>query len=123
MRREAVAPLERLHAVVSRVQSAVTDLQTVAYELATGQPVDPGPREEYLSLSQMCGRVPYKPQTIRNLIVQGELREGEHFLQRRRHGRIVFIWSRMQAWLTARKQSSNEPQAFIPHHARSRKGR
>ena len=103
MEKSTAPPLDRLAAVVSRVQSAVSELQTLAYELMTGRPIDPVPQEEYLSLSQLCARIPYKPQTIRNLMVQGELRESEHFLQRQRHGRIVFRWSRMQHWLRDRR--------------------
>lgn len=115
--------LDRLRAVVSRVQAVVSELQTVAYELATGRPVDPAPQEEYLSLKELCSRIPYKPQTIRNLVVQGVLRNGEHFIQRQRYAKVVFIWSAMQRWLRERQQKPPvEP--FIPrHHARTRKSR
>jgi hypothetical protein len=33
---------------------------------------------------------------------QGELREGDHYLQRVKHGRMVFVWSRMQHWMRER---------------------
>ncbi len=36
---------------------------------------------------------------------QGELREGDHYLQRVKHGRIVFVWSRMQAWMRNQRKT------------------
>lgn len=47
--------------------------------------------EEYLSVSQLSERVPYKPKTIRNLMCRGVLREGVHFT--RLTGRPIFLWS------------------------------
>jgi hypothetical protein len=120
----AASLLDRMALLVSRLQSGLAELQALIYELTTGRQVNPAPQEEYLSLKQLCDRIPYQPQTIRNLIVLGELHEGEHFLQRRRHGRIVFVWSRMQVWLAERERSSDAPQPFIAaRHARPRKVR
>ncbi len=124
MEQPATSPLDRLNTVVARVQSAVSDLQALTYELTTGRPIDPMPREEYLSIIQVCARIPYKPQTIRNLMVQGELREGEHFLQRQRYAKVVFVWSAMQRWLRERQETKLTVEPFIPtHHARTRKVR
>jgi hypothetical protein len=53
--------------------------------------------EEYLSVSQLSERVPYKPKTIRNLMCQGVFREGVHFT--RLTGRPIFLWSRVEALL------------------------
>jgi len=122
MSRADKEPLERLPAVVSRLQSALADLHAVTYELTTGRLAPPAPEEEYLSLQQLVARIPYRAQTIRNMMVQGELREGEHYLQRRRHSRIVFKWSRMQEWLRQRPTPGG-PVPFIPAHAHTRKER
>jgi hypothetical protein len=43
----------------------------------------PGGREEYLSIEQLCQRIPLRPQTIRNKMASGELVEGVHFYRLR----------------------------------------
>jgi len=53
--------------------------------------------EEYLSVSQLSERVPYKPKTIRNLMCRGVFREGVHFT--RLTGRPIFLWSKVEALL------------------------
>ena len=53
------------------------------------------PAEEYLSLAELCERIPFAKGTIRNLISQGKLIEGYHFTKP--GGKvIVFRWSRIQ---------------------------
>lgn len=47
----------------------------------------PGGREEYLSIEQLCQRIPLRPQTIRNKMSSGELVEGVHFYRLRPHPR------------------------------------
>ncbi len=60
-----------------------------------------GPRplvsEEYLSVTQLSERVPYKPKTIRNLMCRGVFLEGVHFT--RLTGRPIFLWSKVEALL------------------------
>ena len=53
--------------------------------------------EEYLSVSQLSERVPYKPKTIRNLMCRGVFQEGVHFT--RLTGRPIFLWSKVEALL------------------------
>jgi len=53
--------------------------------------------EEYLSVTQLSERVPYKPKTIRNLMCRGIFREGVHFT--RLTGRPIFLWSKVEALL------------------------
>lgn len=62
-----------------------------------GPGVPAGPPEEYLSIAELAQRIPYAPQTIRNLMTQGVFRRDEHYLKPR--GRIIFKWSAIQAWL------------------------
>lgn len=88
-------------ALLARIQLAAADLQKAAADLQEliDQPAEGARAEEYLSISELVARIPYGEQTIRNLMSQGEICEGVHYLQRVKHGRIVFIWSRMQAWM------------------------
>jgi hypothetical protein len=43
--------------------------------------VDPPAEKEYLSPEDLVERIPYRPQTIRNLMSQGVLREGTHYFK------------------------------------------
>jgi hypothetical protein len=56
--------------------------------------------EEYLTVAQLSQRIPYAPQTIRNLMSKGVFRRGVHYV-RPRH-RVMFRWSAIQAWLDGR---------------------
>jgi len=56
--------------------------------------------EEYLTVAQLSRRIPYQPQTIRNLMSKNVLRPGIHYLKPR--GRVMFRWSAIQAWLEGR---------------------
>jgi hypothetical protein len=99
-------------------------LQALATECRAKPQATATSSEEYLSLNALCSRIPYKDQTIRNLIGQGVLRNGEHFVQRKRHGKVVFVWSAMQLWLRERQQRKLAVEPFTPaHHARTRKVR
>jgi hypothetical protein len=53
--------------------------------------------EEYLSVDQLAKRIPYAPQTIRNLMWKGMFIEGEHYV--RLTGRPIFLWSRVEKLL------------------------
>jgi hypothetical protein len=114
----------RLTDISARLQSVVAELQEIIREWTAEQPVGAAPTKDHLSLNELCALIPYKPQTVRNLKSQGVLRRDEHYIQRRRHGRVVYIWSAMQRWLRERQQEPLEVEPFIPaHHARSRKVR
>jgi hypothetical protein len=69
-----------------------------AEPVAAGAPVDRGEDTEYLSVRELAARIPYSEQTLRHLMTQGTLQLGVHYLKP--HGRIVFRWSAIQAWLT-----------------------
>lgn len=53
--------------------------------------------EEWLSVAELARRIPYREQTLRNLMSRGVLRLGTHFVKPR--GRVVFRWSAVEAWL------------------------
>jgi hypothetical protein len=53
--------------------------------------------EEYLSVQELSRRIPYKPKTIRNLMIRGVFLEGVHFT--RLTGRPIFLWSRVEQLL------------------------
>src|SRR5262245_44268450 len=92
-----------------RLQSIVTGVEAIVGQLSDEQPGEATPTKDHLSLNELCTLIPYKPQTVRNLKAQGVLRFGEHYLQRRRHGRVVYVWSAMQRWL--RSVNNNRPRS------------
>jgi hypothetical protein len=58
--------------------------------------VDTKPPSEYLSIREVAARIPYTEGSIRNLMTQGELRLGEHYVKPK--GRIVFKWNAVRDW-------------------------
>lgn len=56
-------PIERLPILVSQLQSTLSELKALTYELTTGRTAPLGP-EEYLSLKELTARIPYRPQTM-----------------------------------------------------------
>jgi hypothetical protein len=58
--------------------------------------VDTKPPSEYLSIRELAARIPYTEGSIRNLMTQGELRLGEHYVKPK--GRIVFKWNAVRDW-------------------------
>jgi hypothetical protein len=114
----------RLTDISGRLQSIVTEVQEIVRQWSDEQPGETTPAKNHLSLNELCGLIPYKPQTVRNLKAQGVLQLGVHYLQRRRHGRVVYVWSAMQLWLRERHQEPRNVEPFIPaHDARTRKVR
>lgn len=92
---DTVAALfERIHAALADLQAAAAALKDVI-----GSAPDAAQHEEYLDIRELVARIPFQEQTIRNLMSQGELREGDHYLQRVKGGRVIFVWSRMEHWL------------------------
>ncbi len=78
--------------------------------------------EEYLTIEQLCARIGYKEQTIRNLMSIGELKQGVHFFKPRR--RVLFAWTAMEQWVREQDAGPETIEPFYPvHHARSRKAR
>jgi hypothetical protein len=111
----------RLADISGHLQSIVTEVQEIVRQWSEEPPAEATQTKDHLSLNELCALIPYKPQTVRNLKAQGVLRLGEHYLQRRRHCRVVYVWSAMQLWLRERQKESPEVEPFIPTHARSRK--
>jgi hypothetical protein len=112
----------RLTDISGRLQSVLTELHEIIQQGSEEQPGETTPTKDHLSLNELCALIPYKPQTVRNLKSQGILRRDEHYVQRRPHGRVVYIWSAMQRWLRERQTGSRKVEPFIPaHHARPRK--
>ena len=61
--------------------------------------------EQYMSIEQLSGRIPYRPQTIRNMISKGVFKRDVHYVKPGGRGRPVFIWSAVERWL----RESGEP--------------
>lgn len=114
-----------LTTIAKRIGAAASELTTALAELQALSAASPAtaPREveEYLSVKELSARIPYREQTIRNMLCAGEFQENFHFYRKRR--RVIFIWSKIEAWLLAR-QAAVQPEPFVPsHHARSRQAR
>lgn len=111
--------LERLESALGELARTVTELKARAQ--------DQGNREvkaarEYLSVKQLALVIPYREQTIRNLISAGEFKEGVHYYKRRRM--VIFKWSAVELWLSERGEPDEGDAPFYPvHHARTRKTR
>lgn len=111
--------LERLESAVGELARTVTELKARAQ--------DEGSHEvkaarEYLSVKQLALMIPYREQTIRNLICAGEFKEGVHYYKRRRM--VIFKWSAVELWLSERGEPDEVDAPFYPvHHARTRKTR
>jgi hypothetical protein len=59
---------------------------------------------EYLSIRDLARRIPYAEGSIRNLISRRSFRLGEHYLKP--HGRVVFKWPAVQAWLEQQRRGA-----------------
>jgi hypothetical protein len=51
----------------------------------------------YLSLCELCARIPYARKTIYNWTSSGTWQEGVHFFRRRR--KLIFYWPAIEVWL------------------------
>jgi Helix-turn-helix domain len=69
--------------------------------------VDGPDATEYVSLRELCRRIPYREGTIRNLMSQGHLQLGVHYVKPH-GGRIMFRMSAIDAWLAGRPGVSAE---------------
>jgi hypothetical protein len=112
--------------VLERLESALGELARTVTELkADAEHEDSRPDKvvrEYLSVKQLTLLIPYREQTIRNLICAGEFKEGVHYYKRRR--RVIFKWSAVELWLSERGEPDEGDAPFYPvHHARTRKRR
>ncbi len=113
--------LQRLTAMSSELRAIAKEIETLIAALRASEVPAPA-AGEFLKLDVLCDRIGYAPQTMRNLISQGELKVGTHFVQRRRHGKILFIWQAMEQWLRDRELDRSVIEPFIPvHHAHTRK--
>ena len=79
------------------LEAAIT-LRLAVPPRADHVPVDNGhEKDEYLTVSEVAGRIGYETQTVRNLMGQGVFRVGVHFVKPK--GRVLFIWPAVEAWL------------------------
>jgi len=63
--------------------------------------VDDTQASEYMSVRELARRIPYGEGTIRNLMSQGQLKLGVHYVKPQ--GRVMFRWSAVRAWLEGRE--------------------
>lgn len=97
----------------------------IAHRLALDEPTEVQPESDdtFLSLEQVAERIPYSPKTIRKLMGNGELKEGEHYFRPRglRRARPVFAWKAMERWI--RDRATTTPAAVLQLHTGGRRGR
>jgi hypothetical protein len=111
--------LDRLESALGEVARTVTELKARAQEESSHQSQS---AREYLSVKQLTLLIPYREQTIRNLLSAGEFKEGVHYYKRRR--KVIFKWSAVELWLGERGETDESDAPFYPvHHARTRKRR
>ena len=60
-------------------------------------PQESSPTKDSLSIKEVCERIPYEEQTIRNLMNQGRLVQGTHYFKP--NGRLIFKWSAIVKWI------------------------
>jgi len=58
--------------------------------------------EEYLTISEVAGRLKVKPKTIRNKMASGVFRQGVHYVRPKGLG-TRFKWGAIVAWLEHEK--------------------
>ncbi len=111
---------ERLETAIQQLGIALAEVKNLGHEFVP-QGATP-PVEEYLDMRQLCARIPFKEQTIRNKMCKGELKRGTHFYKRGK--KIIFVWSEMKRWLKEQPATGDQIEPFYPeHNARSRKAR
>jgi len=66
-------------------------------------------KEEYLSIQELSKRIPFRVQSIRNMISKGIFRLGEHYVKPGGKGRPVFLWSKVEQWLRRGEQEQVVP--------------
>ena len=81
--------VERLREALHEAADALADFVCLSLHESGG--------EEFLSMKELCERIPFGQTSVRTMIKNGELRENEHFVFRGRTR--VFIWSRIVRWL------------------------
>ena len=56
--------------------------------------------EEYLLTEELSERIKIKPGSIRNMVWQGKLEKGIHYVKPTR--KLLFKWTAMQEWLNSK---------------------
>jgi hypothetical protein len=69
--------------------------------IASPAVLDDGEAREYLSVRELAQQIPYREGTIRNLMSQGRLRLGVHYVKPL--GRVMFRRSAVLAWLDGQR--------------------
>jgi hypothetical protein len=64
--------------------------------------------EEYLTITELSGRIKMTPGSIRNLVWKGELVENVHYVKPTSR-KLLFVWSAVEGWLY-KKPAANSVQ-------------
>ena len=73
-----------------------------------------------ISLRELCRRIPYAEQTIRNLMSAGKLKLGVHYFRVER--KLAFDWTALRQWIREKSETTaGEP--FVPPFIKVARGR
>ena len=80
--------------------------------------------EEYLTVRELSERVKFSKRTLYNLIYEGILVRGKHYIKPRPK-KILFKWSAIQAWLeqppSSEDEALSEPRLQDTHNVSSQR--
>ena len=62
--------------------------------------------EEYLTITELSGRIKMTPGSIRNLVWKGELVENVHYVKPTWR-KLLFVWSAIEKWLYGRPATNS----------------
>lgn len=94
--------LIELAATQTAVAARLSELEQSSVRRSQKEPpVDVEAEAGYISVRELAQRIPYSEGTIRNLMSQGCLKLGTHYVKP--NGRVMFRWDAMQTWLTDQK--------------------
>ena len=95
----------RLARALAELTEVLAEIQGMSAGAESDRRRDSETGREYLSVHQLAAMIPYREQTIRNMMCSGELRGGVHYFRKGR--RVIFRWSAVQRWI--RQHASDSP--------------
>ncbi len=107
-------PSESLPAIIA--QAAAIQARAAARLADEARSTSGDKLGQYVSIAELVRRSSLAEQTIRNLMNDGQLLEGEHYF--RPCGRVVFSWPDFERWMRDRKSG----RARERRRARGRQG-
>jgi len=104
----AEAPPEEIPAIsgeLRRLEVLFLGRYVNAHVAAAVAAASPAQEPTYLSIQELAKKIPYREGTIRNLMSQGKLQQGIHYMKKN-NGRIVFFWPAVRQWVEEAERGS-----------------